>query len=89
MRCDTTFEGKPVLAIVLSDQHIAGHLSHPIRDITRAVTLGYGEKNVPRDFLIDEGGTGFIKRKRKCVVIYLSKLHPNIVENVKEGEFRI
>ena len=93
MRCDTMFEGQQVLAIVLTDQHITGHLSHSISDITSAVTNGYGKKNIPRDFLMDRSMTAIIKRgdnsrKRKCAVIYLSKLDPDVVNDVKEGKFR-
>ena len=94
MRCDTVFEGKQVLAIVLTDQYITGHLSHSISDITSAITHGYGKKNIPRDFLVDGSTTGVIKRgdagnsrKRKCAVIYLSKLDPDVVNEVKYHDY--
>ena len=74
MRCDTRFDGQQVVAIVLCDELIMGHLTHTVSDVTNAISHGYGKKNVPRDFLVEGSKTAIIKRgensrKRKCVII--------------------
>ena len=78
MRTDVSIGGQQVLAVVLSDVSTA--LIHPIAVIWAAIEKGnYGHRNVTKDFL-DPGchsttvTRGVNNRRRKCVVILLSKI---------------
>ena len=89
MRTDVKVGGNTVLAVVLGD--IAKVLTHPITTIRRAITAEkLGEVFIVKDFLnTGEISTNVVRnqnnKRRKCNVIYLSKVDDDLREKLLDG----
>lgn len=94
MRSDLNVGGKNVLAVVLTEPCIKDTLTHSIEDIGKVISSGYGEKNIPKDFLMVGCKSALIKRghsarKQKCCVLYMTKIDPELVKKIKKRECEI
>ena len=90
MQSDLNVGGKNVLAVVLTEPCVKDALTHSVEEIGKAIVNGYGENNVAKDFLMEGCQTAVIKRghssrKRKCCVLYMSRIGPELVKEIKKG----
>ena len=82
-----------MIAVFLTEPCTKDALTHSIEDTGKAISSGY-EKNIPKDFLM-EGCTstlirrGHSVRKRKRCVLYMTKIDPELVKEIKKGEYEI